>query len=101
VPFFASMLRCADDSCYMGHTDQLEQRMAHHQPGVTPGYTRSRRPVILVWQQDFESREEALSAERQIKGWSRAQKQALINGDWKAVQQLAWGSGNPLPQRLV
>jgi len=56
--------------------------------------------VVLVWQQDFATREEALSAERQIKGWNRAKKQALIDGDWKSIQRLSWGTRNPLPERL-
>lgn len=45
-------------------------------------------------------REEALAAERQIKGWSRAKKEALVAGDWKRIQQLAWGKNNPLPEHL-
>ena len=46
------------------------------------------------------TREEALTAERQIKGWSRAKKEALIRGDWKQIQREAWGKKNPLPERL-
>jgi len=63
-PFFAYMLLCADRSYYVGHTDDLEHRLAQHHEGATPGYTASRRPVTLVWSQEFFTREEALAAER-------------------------------------
>ena len=89
MSFHAYMLRCSDGSYYVGHTDDLDVRMATHQSGLLPGYTRSRRPVQLVWQQDFPDRDQAFAAERQIKGWSRAKKEALIRGDWEAVQLLA------------
>lgn len=87
--FWAYLLRCADKSFYCGHTDNLDDRIASHQHGQLRGYTRSRRPVSLVWSQEFPTRYEALSAERQIKGWSKAKKQALIDGDWGRVSFLA------------
>ena len=94
------MLRCADDSFFVGHTDDLEARVCSHQSGLLPGYTRTRRPVALVWSQDFSSREEALAAERRIKGWSRAKKSGLITADWLTIQCLAWGTRHPLPEHL-
>lgn len=100
MSFFAYMLRCADGSFYLGHTDDLEERIEQHHSGEVLGYTHTRRPLELVWQQAFEAREEALAAERQVKGWSRAKKQALIQGDWKRIQQLAWGTRYALPDRL-
>lgn len=87
--FHAYMLHCADGSYYTGHTDDLEERIAAHNHGAIAGYTRSRRPVRLVWSQEFGERHEALSAERQIKGWSRAKKEALIDGRWDEVSRLA------------
>ncbi len=89
MTFHAYMLRCSDDSYYLGHTDNLEQRIAQHQNGEIEGYTQNRRPVMLVWQQDFDTREDALAAKQQIKGWSRKKKEALIAGDWEAVSLLA------------
>jgi predicted GIY-YIG superfamily endonuclease len=83
------MLRCADGSYYVGHSDDLEARVAAHQSGLIEGYTRSRRPVTLVWCQEFAERDEAFRAERQIKGWNRAKKEALIRGDWDALQLLS------------
>ena len=100
MSFWVYMLRCADDSFYIGHTDNLEMRVAKPETGEYTGYTWSRRPVVLVYSQEFQTRDEALRAERQIKGWNRAKKQALIDGDWRRIQQLAWGARNPLPERL-
>jgi putative endonuclease len=60
-----------------------------HQTGARPGYTFSRRPVELVWSEHFDRITDAIAAERQVKGWSRAKKDALIAGDWQRVQLLA------------
>ena len=89
MSFYAYMLRCSDGSYYVGHTDDLDARIAAHQVGLFPGYTRTRRPVYLVWHQEFPEREQAFAVERQIKGWSRAKKEALIRGDWDAIQLLS------------
>ncbi len=88
MSFWVYMLRCSDGSYCVGHTDDLERRVAQHQSGDVAGYTRSRRPVELVWSADCGSREDALTAERQIKGWSRAKKEALIAGDWDRISAL-------------
>ena len=95
------MLRCSDGSYYVGHTDELERRVAMHQAGEVEGYTRQRRPVELAWSQETASREEALAAELRIKGWARAKKEALIRGDWSAIQRHAWGTRNPIPEHLA
>jgi predicted GIY-YIG superfamily endonuclease len=89
MPFWTYMLHCADRSFYVGHTDDLDSRIAQHEQGTFGGYTHERRPVKLVWCNEFPSRYEALSAERQIKGWSRAKKLALIREDWDAITQSA------------
>jgi LAO/AO transport system kinase len=88
-PFFVYVLRCADGSYYTGHTDELERRVAQHQTGEIAGYTQERRPVALVWSQETATRDEALAAEMRIKGWSRAKKEALIQGDWARIGELA------------
>jgi predicted GIY-YIG superfamily endonuclease len=98
--FWTYMLRCADESFYVGHTDHLERRIGMHDAGEFGGYTATRRPVVRVWSQEHSTREDALAAERQIKGWSRAKKQALIRGDWLEILRLAWGRKNVLPERL-
>ncbi|KXU33692.1 hypothetical protein A0J57_01675 [Sphingobium sp. 22B] len=89
MPFWTYMLHCADRSFYTGHTDNLETRIAQHEAGAIPGHTQNRRPIKLVWSQEFGTRMEALEAERQIKGWSRAKKLALIREDWKLISTLA------------
>ena len=89
ISFWVYILRCADDSYYTGHTDNLERRIAMHQQGDIPGYTSTRRPVELVFSQACSKREEALAAELQIKGWSRQKKAALIRGDWRELSELA------------
>ena len=89
MDFYAYMLRCSDGHYYVGHTENLDARIAQHQAGAIPGYTEKRRPVVLVWSDRFAERDQAFAAERQIKGWSRAKKEALIRGDWEALQSLA------------
>ena len=89
MDFYAYLLRCSDGSYYAGHTDDLDARIAQHQAGTLPGYTQDRRPAELVWSERFPDRDQAFAAERQIKGWSRAKKEALIRGDWEALRSLA------------
>ena len=89
MSFYVYILRCADGSYYTGHTDDLERRIAEHQSGTIPGYTHDRRPVELMWAQDFPSRIEALERERQVKDWSRVKKEALFAGDWHAISEAA------------
>ncbi len=88
---FVYMLLCADKSFYVGSAtgDDLSVRVNQHNHGHFPGYTHSRRPVQLVWSQHFDRITDAIAAERQIKGWSWAKKEALINSDWNSISQLA------------
>lgn len=100
-PFWVCILHCGDGSCYTGHTDELERRLAHHEAGAIPGcFTYKRRPLRLVYSQEFPTREEALAAERQIKGWSRKKKEAMIRGDWAEVSRLAVAYCNRKPARI-
>ena len=87
-PFFVYLLNCADRSYYCGHTDNIETRMQQHDVSES-GYVSTRKPFNLVWQGEFETREGAIAFEQQIKGWSRAKKEALIAGDWNRIQGLA------------
>jgi putative endonuclease len=88
---FVYMLRCADGSYYVGSAtgDDLSKRIAEHQAGAYRGYTYRRRPVRLVWSERFDRITDAIAVERQIKGWSRSKKQALISGDWTELALLA------------
>ncbi|MEK7874152.1 MAG: GIY-YIG nuclease family protein, partial [Chloroflexota bacterium] len=94
MSFYVYILRCSDGSYYAGHIDTLEKRVAAHQEGAVPGYTSIRRPVQLVFAESFPSREEAFLRERQIKGWSRRKKAALIQGDWGLLKDLAHAHGS-------
>ncbi len=89
MSFWAYMLRCADGTYYTGHTDDLERRIGQHQTGAVRGYTFERRPLELMWSQQFSTRAEALEAELQVKGWSRSKKEALIAEDWPALSKAA------------
>ena len=87
--YWVYILKCADGSYYTGSTSNLEKRLSEHEKGLIPGYTKSRRPVGLVFSQYFEDVFYALSAERQIKRWSRVKKEALIKSDFELLKILA------------
>ncbi|WP_420141418.1 GIY-YIG nuclease family protein [Sphingomonas sp.] len=70
----------------------MERRIAQHRHGGFCDFTARRQPVELVWSESFPSRLEALEAERRIKGWSRAKKEALIVGDLTRLHDLAKSS---------
>ena len=90
------ILQCADGSYYVGTTrTDLEFRLAEHNAGTYGGYTASRRPVTLVFAEAFDQITDAIAAERQVKGWSRAKKQALIAGDWDRLRLLARRASHP------
>jgi predicted GIY-YIG superfamily endonuclease len=89
MTFHVYMLHCADGSFYVGQTEDLERRIAQHQLGSSGAYTKSRRPIRLVFAEAFAYRDEALARERQVKGWSRAKKQALVRDSQDAMSRLA------------
>jgi len=96
MPFWTYMLHCRDRTFYVGHTDDLDVRIAQHEQGTIRGYTARKRPATLVWSAEFPTRYEALEAERQIKGWRREKKLALIRGDWDEISRLSReGKGRP------
>ena len=89
MSFWVYVLQCADGKYYTGHSDNLERRIAQHEIGGFCDYTSRRRPVRLMWSESFSTRIEALEAERRIKPWARAKKEALFRGDWAAVSHFA------------
>ena len=91
MSFWLYIIECADKSLYVGHTDNIDERMRLHDLGVDGSYTASRRPLILVHAQELETRFEALAMERKLKGWSRAKKLAFIASDWNEISRLAKG----------
>jgi putative endonuclease len=87
---YVYMLRCSDGSYYVGSARRgLDRRISEHNEGTYGGYTSTRRPVTFVWAQHFQVIIDAIDVERQIKGWSRAKKEALIRGDYGAIQLLS------------
>ena len=89
MAFWAYLIRCADGRYYTGQTDDLDRRFAEHQAGGFCDYTARRRPLELVWSESFQTRLEALEAERTVGGWSRAKKEALIARNWSMVSHFA------------
>ena len=92
------MLRCADGSYYVGLTRAgVDKRLAEHQSGIFKGYTSTRRPVELVWSEQFIWLTDAIACERRLKGWRREKKEALIRGDFEALKALSRTAKNPRP----
>lgn len=87
---YVYILKCADGSYYTGVTSNLEQRLFRHNTAYYPeSYTASRRPLELVFYCEFTDINLAIEKEKQIKKWSRAKKEALINDDFEALANLA------------
>jgi len=83
--FYIYILLCSDNSYYIGHTDDIEKRIAEHNLGEGDCYTSTRLPVEVVFVDHFATRDEALAMERQIKKWRRKKKEALIKGNWNEI----------------
>jgi putative endonuclease len=86
------ILRCSDGAYYVGSSHGevgLERRLEEHQPGAFGGYAAARRPVSLAWSSYSEDVTAGIAFERQLKGWSHAKKEAVIEGRWEALPALA------------
>ena len=83
------ILECADGSYYTGSTKDLERRIAQHQAGEGANHTKKRLPVKLVYFEEFQRIDDAFYREKQVQGWSRKKKEALINGDFDKLSHLA------------
>jgi len=83
------ILLCSNNRFYTGVTTDLEKRIAQHKTGELQGYTSRFLPVGLVFSQEFENIEEAIRAEKKIKGWSHSKKEALIKKDYTQLHQLS------------
>ncbi|MBP7809499.1 MAG: GIY-YIG nuclease family protein [Bacteroidia bacterium] len=89
------ILKCSDDSYYTGVTSDLEKRLKQHEDGVFwYCYTFDRRPVQLMFSREFDDNMEAISFEKRVKGWSRAKKEALLNGDIAKLKELSRSKSN-------
>lgn len=81
---YTYLVRCADGSLYCGWTNNLKQRIEAHNSGRGARYTRSRRPVVLVYYEEYGTKHDAMSREVKIKQLTRAEKEQLILGGEKA-----------------
>ena len=87
---FVYIVKCKDDSYYTGLTNNVEKRVVEHNSGLDEtSYTYSRRPVKLLYSQEFSDMNQAIRFEKQVKGWSKAKKEALIEGDFEKLVKLS------------
>ena len=87
--FHVYILRCSDDSFYVGCSNNLKKRLEVHNSGNGPRYTASRLPVALAYSEPLPDLESAVKRERQIKKWTRAKKESLIQGDFATLKKLS------------
>ena len=83
------IVECSDGSYYVGSTKDLEHRIAEHQEGLGAKYTSRRLPIKLVYCEEYERVDDAFYREKQVQGWRRAKREALINGDPDLLPALA------------
>jgi putative endonuclease len=95
---FTYILRCVDDTLYVGHTENLASREQTHNDGKGAKYTAARRPVRMVYAEEHASAESAIARERQLKRWSNRKKEALILGDRAALKALGRRSTNSMAE---
>ena len=91
-PTWAYILKCSDGSYYTGsyRGTEIETRLSEHNLAVDPkAYTAKCRPVTLAWAETFVQADDAVAFERQVKGWSRRKKEALIANEWEALPGLS------------
>lgn len=86
---YTYILRCSDGSYYTGSTKDIEVRLEQHQAGEGASHTKKRLPVKLVYYEEYNRIDEAFYREKQIQGWNRKKKEALINGEQKLLSKLA------------
>lgn len=86
---YTYILECANGEYYVGSTTDMESRLREHQAGQGGYFTRTHLPVKLVYTEEFPSIEQAFKRERQLHGWSRAKKEALIKADYTLLKQLS------------
>ncbi|QLG44460.1 GIY-YIG nuclease family protein [Costertonia aggregata] len=86
---YTYILCCSDGTYYTGSTKELELRLEQHQNGEGANYTAKRLPVKLIYVEEYQRVDTAFYREKQIQGWSRAKKEALINGELEKLHNLA------------
>lgn len=83
------ILKCSDGSYYTGSTKDIERRLWEHQHQIGAKYTKSRQPVELIYYEEYDRIDKAYYREKQVQGWRRQKKEALINGCPELLPQLA------------
>jgi putative endonuclease len=106
MSIYVYMVRCADGSFYVGSAtgEDLEPRIERHNAGSYPGYTFTRRPVVLVWSEHFERITDGIAVERQLKGWGRAKKRSVDTlglGDHQPTGSTARRLGEQTSRRII
>ena len=86
------ILKCSDGSFYTGSTYELEKSVQEHNMGMSANYTRKHLPVELVYYEEFQRVDDAFAREKQVQGWSRAKKKALIQGQFGKLTDLCRSS---------
>lgn len=86
---YTYILECSNGQYYVGSTNDLERRLQEHQAGEGANFTRKHLPVKLVYYEEFQTVEQAFLRERQLHGWSRAKKEALIKGEFDKLPELS------------
>ncbi|MFH7013017.1 GIY-YIG nuclease family protein [Flavobacterium sp. FlaQc-52] len=88
--YYVYILKCSDDSYYTGITNNMDRRLKEHKSGLhKESYTYDKRPLELVFCTDFNDVNQAISFEKQVKGWSRKKKEAIINDKWEDLKKLS------------
>ena len=86
---YTYILRCFDDSYYVGSTKNINRRLAQHQNGIGAEYTKRRLPVVLMYYEEYDRIDTTFYREKQIQGWSRKKREALINSETNLLYDLA------------
>ena len=86
---YAYILECGDGSYYVGSARTLEHRLGQHASGLGGRYTARRQPVTLVWFEEFDRIDDAYAREKQLQGWGRAKRRALIEGRFEDLPGLS------------
>ncbi|GGE89665.1 putative endonuclease [Chishuiella changwenlii] len=88
--YYVYIIKCSDKSYYVGITNNIERRIFEHQEGIDPySYTFKRRPIELMFKKEFINVDQAIQFEKQLKGWSRKKKEAIINNQWDKLSELS------------
>jgi len=88
--YYVSILKCSDDSYYVGVTNNLDTRISQHDSGIDKiAYTYNKGPLLLVFHETFNDINQAIAREKHLKGWSRKKKEVLINNNIELLKEFS------------